>query len=408
MKAKTLVALFGLSVTPSLAQAGELPTDWRGVRALGMGNAFTAVANDEDSQFSNPAGLARTRNPRSREGLHRIVLPGVELGGNRNGLGSLGGGGAQGNWLGNMAISAEKAGGESSLLEAQTFPSLIFGGKDAATILVGVPARVEARAYAPGTAAPGLVNLESHATVGLALGIAGGFRSGTISYGLSLRPNIRTSVVRNGLAASSLTSDQLKDELTGDAGRSTGVALDAGVLFTAADFWLPTFALSLRNLPTGCRPGYVNPINGRQQTMCGSLRSGTPVAGSNATLVDPTEVRAGFSLTPRFRTDVSRVNLKLSGDFFPLPITFQGNAYGVTDVPLRRLFHLGSELFFGSALIQEGFGLRAGLHDDAPTFGISLSIIGIALEYGTYVVDTGEKTATRKERRHLIGLTAGW
>ncbi|HSH68317.1 MAG TPA: hypothetical protein VK997_00265, partial [Deferrisomatales bacterium] len=41
------------------APAAELPSYFEGVRPLGMGGAFTAVADDENALFYNPAGLDR-------------------------------------------------------------------------------------------------------------------------------------------------------------------------------------------------------------------------------------------------------------------------------------------------------------------------------------------------------------
>lgn len=49
-----------LAATPA-ALATELPEFYRGVRAMGMGNAFTAIADDYDAIFYNPAGLALNR-----------------------------------------------------------------------------------------------------------------------------------------------------------------------------------------------------------------------------------------------------------------------------------------------------------------------------------------------------------
>lgn len=43
------------------AQADRLPEFYRGARAMGMGNAFTAVSDDHDAIFYNPAGIAFNR-----------------------------------------------------------------------------------------------------------------------------------------------------------------------------------------------------------------------------------------------------------------------------------------------------------------------------------------------------------
>lgn len=53
-----LAALFG----GRPAYARDLYEFYRGVRAMSMGNAFTAVADDQDAIFYNPAGLAFNRN----------------------------------------------------------------------------------------------------------------------------------------------------------------------------------------------------------------------------------------------------------------------------------------------------------------------------------------------------------
>lgn len=43
-----------------VARAAELTEMWTNVRALGMGNSFTAVVQGSESLFYNPAGLARS------------------------------------------------------------------------------------------------------------------------------------------------------------------------------------------------------------------------------------------------------------------------------------------------------------------------------------------------------------
>ena len=55
----TLSLAFTALVCIHTSNATEYPTLHRGVRPLGMGGAFTAVADDENALFYNPAGLAK-------------------------------------------------------------------------------------------------------------------------------------------------------------------------------------------------------------------------------------------------------------------------------------------------------------------------------------------------------------
>ena len=55
------ICLLVLIVGATNARAAELSEFYRGVRAMGMGNAFTALAADADAVFYNPAGLSLNR-----------------------------------------------------------------------------------------------------------------------------------------------------------------------------------------------------------------------------------------------------------------------------------------------------------------------------------------------------------
>ncbi|MDP2752998.1 MAG: hypothetical protein Q8P40_01195, partial [Nitrospirota bacterium] len=53
-----IAAIFVLTSGYS-AMAKEYPSLYRGIRPLGMGGAFTAVSDDENALFYNPAGLSK-------------------------------------------------------------------------------------------------------------------------------------------------------------------------------------------------------------------------------------------------------------------------------------------------------------------------------------------------------------
>ena len=57
--AVSLAVVFVMLILPLHAvDAKEYPTLYRGPRPLAMGGAFTAVADDENALFYNPAGIA--------------------------------------------------------------------------------------------------------------------------------------------------------------------------------------------------------------------------------------------------------------------------------------------------------------------------------------------------------------
>jgi hypothetical protein len=62
----------------SHAQASALPMGWTNLRALGMGNAYTAVVDDADALFYNPGALAHLRQVKWTILDFRLGLNGID------------------------------------------------------------------------------------------------------------------------------------------------------------------------------------------------------------------------------------------------------------------------------------------------------------------------------------------
>ena len=401
------VAFFAFSANSTL-WADEIPTDWQGIRSTGMGDAFTAVGNDETAPFTNPAGLSRTRNPRAKAYVHKVTFPGLVVGGNKLAISGVNKDKTKPiQLIPKLAASVKANNKKTGFIEGQMYPSIIFGNRSSATFLLGFPSRTTAAMQQKDTEDADTINVRAQTTVGAVLGIASMSRGGTIGYGLSVRPNVRYSYEGN-LASESVTLQGLKTEERTNGVRSTAVAGDVGMLITAGDFWLPTLGLSVRNIPTGCVEKYVNPVTGDLQTVCGVLRSGAPVGSSSDALLDPTEVRIGVAITPRFNLGGTRANLRISADAWPLPVVIKSKSYGITNINVNRLLHAGAELYFGNAFLQNGIGFRAGSNQGQLCYGATLKLFGIALEYSFYGVDTGTSKVAKIESRHLIGITGDW
>lgn len=405
-----LAAVFLQVGLASLAHADEIPVDWKSPRALGMGNSFSAVSNDETAVFSNPAGLTRTRNPRARRMLHLLSFPGISVLANSQAAKTL-----QKNPqtlkenLSKLTEVAIQSPDKPVHLETQVYPATILGNRKTATYLIGIPIRSVTNISIPDAeTSPTVAKISSVNTASMVLGIAGSSTRGGLNYGLSVRPNYRYSFIQENYDIATVGFSGLVNGVKSNSVKTTATAIDLGFMYVVPDYWMPTIGISILNVPTGCVKDYVNPVSGKLQTVCGTVRTGGGKSPYNADRLDPTDIRLGFSMTPRMKFGSQRVNLRLSADAYPLPIKSGSTFYGVGDLYLNKMLHGGVELSFGNAFIDEGFSLRAGVSQGMPTYGASIEFLGLVLEYAQYSEDVGEHSLRRADTRHLLGLSTHW
>lgn len=426
-KAEQLGITIGLVLVPTVAHAGDLPVDWIGTRGQAMGGATTAFANSPDEMYSNPAGLARFRSPRSRQEFHELGLPGIQIGGNLLALqgldaaftsdtekpSSLGDASNvseayfEADRFGRILNQAVNNPGVPIFAEAQFHTYGVFGGRSAPTWFVGVPLRSELTLGVPSATDTSMISILSKTTVGLMVAMADMSRTGLITWGIAARPNYRYAYETESWPSSSTAFSDFRKTVAADAHKTFALPVDLGLQITAPDMWLPTLGITVRNIPTGCVDDYTNPVTGKSYTVCGTLRSGG--TGKTQDRLDPTEIRAGISIIPRFRAGRAKINLRIAGDVFPLPIAYEGKSYGFNDLNINDLIHAGAELFFGNAHYDHVFAIRGGVHGVDFTFGLGFSFLGMDWSYATYPGYSFIKGGSEdKDRRHLIAMTARW
>lgn len=397
------------SALPALAQ--DLPRDWTSLRHAGTGFATVTTSNDSESAFANPAGLARMRNPRSRDSIHEIQFPRISVEAPEG----------QAQLVGDHLFTnpdqvvpkvlsqlSEDSGPFERHFAVNAFPSIVFGGKSKPTFLVGIYGSSALTVRRETDQQAGTFDLTEETTVGAALGFSGVSRAGTLAYGISVRPNARYFKHTDN---SDYSSEDASSPRFGNLrlDRTVSVGIDAGILFTAADFWLPTFGLAIRNIPWGCGDEIPNPYTGKTERICGSKRQGAQADGQVRTLLDPAELRAGLSITPRFRMGKDKLNLRISGEASPIAVPSGDTSYGIPNVPLEQMLKAGVEIFFGHPLMLSGFALRGGVFNAEPTWGLTASLFFLQLEYASYSRQTlYDNETTTKTRQHLLGISTTW
>lgn len=394
-----------------------------------MGGAATAVSNSANEIYANPAGLARMRNPRSRNVVHEFGAPGFQLGGNLLALQGIDAALTsdteaptsiegtrdvsedyfESDRFGRVLGRAVNNPGKPLYAETQLHTYLVLGAKAAPTWYVGIPVRSELTLGVPSLTDTSLVYIHSRTTTGLSVGMSDMSNRGLISWGLMVRPNYRYSYETESWPSTSTAFSKFRKTVTAEADKTTGFPVDVGFQLMAPDLWFPTLGVSVRNLPSKCVANYHNPVTDKRYTVCGSSRSGTLNADNAADQIDPTEIRAGISILPRFRVGRSLLNLRLAADMYPLPIKSGNKSYGFSDLSINDMLHAGFEVFFGHAYYDHIVAVRGGVHGVDFTFGASITLVGFELAYSTYpgyaLIAGGSED---KDRRHLLALTTRW
>ncbi len=349
----------------------ELPEGFTGPRPAGMGGAFTAVANDENAFWTNPAGIGRARKARSRNSIHIAKFPNAMIGANsasRSMYSAIKS--ASGSTIADVVSDASVPTDKPLYIRAAAFPVVIFeGGK-------GLP-------------------------MGAAVGFAYSNFANRLNLGLTLRPTYRYAY-EDSVPSEDLTSKTaLTKRMRKDSNRGTGIGVDAGFLFTLADFWFPTIGMSIRNLPTGCKTDYLNPYTEERQNICGTKYSGSRGNPDALTAIDPTDVRAGVSISPRFTKDYS---LRFSADVHNLYLKSSSAYYGLPGVDAAKLLHAGVEFFIGNPLVQSPFSIRVGANQGFVTYGASINVPWFHIDFASYGVDISDQVRRVEDRRYLLAL----
>lgn len=230
-----------LAASPTFATFYNQPWTHYGVRPLGMGNAFVAVADDFNALFYNPAGLARLP---SWDG--EFLNPMFSLSKNTRAL------------FGEMSeFQGSDTAKTLELIDAETgkthhaafgmTPHLIFPGFG---VGLGLMAGVTAAFHGDVS-----VDMDVSATTILPIAYARSFAQDRISWGVAPKIVSYTGINEN-LGISELESLKKNNEVTKDnapkiedyLASGVGLGFDAGLLFTPSKHNEPTLGVSYTDI----------------------------------------------------------------------------------------------------------------------------------------------------------------
>ena len=339
--------------------AKEYPTFFRGVRPLGMGGAFTAVADDENAIFYNPAGISKTQT--FQIGL---INPLIEVSKNTIDLYS----DIQDTDMDDTAAVSdllEKYIGEHQHARASLFPNVGF--KIAS---VGVQLGV----LAQGTFDADIHNPvwpEAHfdyvRDIGLFAGAGMKLPFAGLNAGIAIKSLTRESL-SEVYTAIDIASENFEDKIEDDLNSGSGFSADVGVMYSLP--FLSTFnpqaALVIQNIP--------------EMDM------------GDAKDID-TRINIGFAVEKSF----SLFTVIGALDYMDI-----GNNIDEDEDMAKRL-HLGGEIKLANFL-----SVRGGLNQGYYTAGATLDFFIFRIDAATYAEEVGAYTGQREDRRYIGQITIGW
>lgn len=361
--AKIVFLSLGAIVFTSFAQAQEVRWTHYGVRPLGMGNAFVAVADDYNALFYNPAGLARLK---SWDG--ELFNPTVEVSQNMlsfiDKAGDLSGGGMDSTVA--MLDLLEEQSGKVQHFGIGLTPHLIFNGFG----------------FGIGLEMAGTMMFTRYPSVAIDLGprliapisYARNFLEDRLSVGMSLKFVMRGGVnhefsIQDIEAFSSKSDNATGPKLDDFVEGGSGVGADVGILFTPIKTMEPTLGLSITDL------------------------GGTPYEKID---VSGEAVRAPAARLPSVNVGLSVKPIQTTGTYL---MTTMDVHSANQPFSFSKKFNVGLEYGVGSVL-----KLQTGLHQGYLSAGMQVDVGLLNLKLVTYTEELGVSAgaASLPDRRYAF------
>lgn len=389
-------------LAPASLFAEEIPENFQGVRPMGMGNAYTAVANDESSVWTNPAGIGRSRKARSQSLFSITKVPNIIMGANAESRAFYQGfKGSQDKSVESVLDETDNLGDKPFWARASFFPVTVFDASRETPMAFGLYSNTTVQAIIPKDT-PEEARVQAVSDIGSVVTLSFTNDSNRFNVGFNVRPTMRYAYEDRIPSEDLLNKGTMKTHLKDDSNKSRGLGADFGMMYTVADFWYPTIGVSVLNLPTGCKKNYLNPFTEKLETVCGTVYKGDFANEDALSTVDPTDIRAGVAITPRLGR---KTNLRFALDAHHIPLGSSTQSYGLSGIEPSKLFHAGVELFFGNPLLVSPFSLRAGYSQGFMTAGATVNLGFLELEFATYGVDVSSSVTPIEDRRYLGALS---
>jgi hypothetical protein len=363
MKKILLTTFVSLLFTATLS-AQEYDMIYRGARPMGMGGAFTAVSDDENAIFYNPAGLNRIK---PGEGKIAILNPEVTM--NTSAMNVISK--IKGLTTQNPIDALTPYIGQN--MDLEVMPSMPYWVRHDFELALLLPSLQNDTLLRRNVATEAIENVVADS--GLMFGLAHGFMQDRLSIGADVKFLVRGAGNVNFDAVQLYTKQNVafKDI----AGYGFGVDGDLGALYTfnKVAFFIPSVGLTINNIA--------------------ATKFSTHFGSNKEILSDQFALKRSLGLGSKFE-------LPSGAHFTKWIFAFDVNNIGESGTFFKKV-HLGTE-----AWLFNFFGLRGGINQGYFTFGLTLNVPVVQIDFFTYGEELGDSAGSKGDRRLGLQLTFGW
>ena len=340
--------------------AEELPVFYKGIRPLGMGGAFTAVADDENAMFYNPAGM----NNIEGFGGAEILNPYVEL--SQDTI----------DFVRDIQDVSDASGPEQTELAADLLDKWIG---EHLHLRTGVFPNVTFHNFGVGVLAQGFFDGEVHSPLGSnTLEVRGGYDVALVVSGAyrfevkesPLQVGITGKIINRQLLDQRYTTRELVEadgiDLKDDLETGTGFGVDLGAIYALPVYLEPTVGLVIQNI-------------------------------GDTDLGDAGEVEQRINLGVAVRPPLSFGTAVVAFDIVDLA------RESGTDEDWGKRLHFGVEYQFPVIL-----SLRTGVYQGYYSLGATVDFWIAEFSYAYYIEEIGAYAGQDPDRRHMVQLSLGF
>jgi hypothetical protein len=351
------ILVFALTTMPAMAKV--YPRFFRGVRPLGMGDAFTAVADDENALFYNPAGLSKIDSI-----TFGVINPLVEASTKSIDLAYDADDTDFDDTAEVVALMRDYI-GEHQHFRGALLPHVGFNVAGYG-VMVGVLAQATLDAEIRNPTWPE-ADVDYIYDRGLVAGVGGRIPFLDLRLGGTLKYISRSSL-SEVYTATDIADDDFEDDFEDDLNEGSAVALDLGLIYTLPWIeWAETdVGFTVQHLP--------------------EMRFGDAVD-------QETQANLGIAAKKGF----GGFNVVTAMDYIDLAHTIG------EDRDFAKHLHMGVELEFPLIL-----SLRLGLNQGYLSYGISADLWALKLDFCAYTEEAGAHAGQRDDRRYVGQITLGW